>query len=123
MHIGNRENIHKNSLYTLSSPFLWWNIRLKKISKGINLDFKQIWYINNRGQLPVIITLNKTCFAQDSHTPHLISTVAPTSSSFAFASSASVLDTPSFNGLGAESTRAFASFNPREVSALATLIT
>ncbi len=48
---------------------------------------------------------------------------APTSSSLAFISSASSLATPSLSVLGAPSTKSFASFKPRPVSSLTTLIT
>ena len=43
------------------------------------------------------------------------STVAPASSNSFLSFSASSLDTPSFTGLGAESTKSLASFNPRPV--------
>jgi len=43
------------------------------------------------------------------------STVAPASSNSFFSFSASSLDTPSFTGLGAESTKSLASFNPKPV--------
>ena len=54
---------------------------------------------------------------------YFISISAPTSSSLALISSASSLLTPSLTVLGAPSTRSFASFNPRPVISLTTLIT
>ncbi len=54
---------------------------------------------------------------------YLTSTFAPTSSSFAFILSASSLLIAVFKGFGAPSTRSFASFNPKLVSSLTTLIT
>src|SRR6202008_1213039 len=54
---------------------------------------------------------------------YLISTLAPASSSFFFAASASALFTPSLTGLGAPSTRSLASFRPRLVSSRTALIT
>src|SRR5262245_11860953 len=48
---------------------------------------------------------------------YLISTVAPTSVSFFFSSSASSLVTPALTGLGAPSTRSLASLRPRFVIA------
>src|SRR5579863_7877864 len=54
---------------------------------------------------------------------YLTSTVAPAASSEALALSASALETFSSTGLGAPSTRSFASFRPRLVSARTSLIT
>src|SRR5690606_16148410 len=54
---------------------------------------------------------------------YLISTVAPASTSFARAASASSLLTPSLTGFGAASTRSLASFRPRLVSSRTTLMT
>ena len=51
------------------------------------------------------------------------STSAPASSNFDFNSSASSLATPSLTAFGAPSTNALASFNPRPVTSLTTLIT
>src|SRR5215217_8545653 len=54
---------------------------------------------------------------------YLTSTEAPASSSCALIESASSCATPSLTGLGAPSTRSFASFRPRPVIARTTLIT
>src|ERR1700752_1385738 len=54
---------------------------------------------------------------------YLISTFAPCSSSFFLIVSASALGTASFTGLGAPSTRAFASFKPRPLNSRTTLMT
>src|SRR2546426_5561839 len=54
---------------------------------------------------------------------YLISTCAPSASSFALTCSASALLTFSFTGLGAPSTRSLASFNPSPVSSRTTLMT
>ena len=54
---------------------------------------------------------------------YLIVTLAPCSSSFVLISSASSLDTASLTTLGAPSTTAFASFNPKPVISRTTLIT
>src|SRR5215510_14625945 len=54
---------------------------------------------------------------------YLSSTVAPASSSWALIESASSLARPSLTGLGAPSTRSFASLRPRPVTARTTLIT
>ena len=51
------------------------------------------------------------------------STTAPTSSSLAFNSSASALETFSFNVLGAPSTKSLASFNPNPKAFLTAVIT
>src|SRR3954468_21621183 len=54
---------------------------------------------------------------------YLTSTFAPASSNFFLIEAASSLDTPSLIGLGAPSTRSFASFRPRLVTSRTTLIT
>src|SRR5262249_33998240 len=54
---------------------------------------------------------------------YLISTTAPTSSSFCLIDAASSFDIPCFTGFGASSTRALASFRPRPVIARTSLIT
>ena len=54
---------------------------------------------------------------------YLTVTDAPTSSSLAFNSSASSLDTPSLTGAGAPSTTALASFKPKPVASRTALIT
>src|SRR5690606_8203519 len=54
---------------------------------------------------------------------YLTSTLAPASSSFFLTSSAVALSTPSLMGLGAPSTRSFASFRPRPVSSRTALMT
>src|SRR5215470_2074915 len=54
---------------------------------------------------------------------YLISTVAPASVNFFLIASASSLLTPSLIGLGAPSTRSFASFNPRLVTSRTALMT
>ena len=50
-------------------------------------------------------------------------TLAPSASSLALMSSASSLEAPSFNILGAASTKSLASFKPRPVASRTTLIT
>src|SRR5688572_11775575 len=57
------------------------------------------------------------------HLDYLISALAPASVSFFRIASASALAMPSFTGLGAPSTRSFASFNPRLVTSRTALIT
>src|SRR4026207_2140803 len=54
---------------------------------------------------------------------YLISTFAPASSDFLLIAAASSLVTPSLIGLGAPSTRSFASLRPRLVTSRTTLIT
>ena len=54
---------------------------------------------------------------------YLISTDAPSASNAALAFSASSLETPAFTVVGAPSTASFASFKPRPVNSLTTLIT
>src|SRR3972149_4040308 len=54
---------------------------------------------------------------------YLISTFAPCSSSFFLIDSASALATPSLTGLGAPSTKSFASLSPSPVSSRTTLMT
>ncbi len=54
---------------------------------------------------------------------YLISALAPASSSFFLASSASALGTASLTGFGAPSTRSLASFRPRPVSSRTALMT
>ena len=54
---------------------------------------------------------------------YFTSTEAPASSSFFFISSASSFDAPSLTGFGAASTRSLASFRPRPVIVLTSLIT
>src|SRR3954447_3713176 len=54
---------------------------------------------------------------------YLISTFAPTSANFFWIAAASSLGMPSLIGLGAPSTRSFASFRPRLVTSRTTLIT
>src|SRR6266851_3526350 len=54
---------------------------------------------------------------------YLISTTAPTSSSFCLIDAASSFDIACFTGFGASSTRAFASFSPKPVIARTSLIT
>src|SRR4029434_8711855 len=54
---------------------------------------------------------------------YLISTTAPTSSSFCLINAASSFDIACFTGFGASSTRAFASFSPKLVIARTSLIT
>src|SRR3569832_814451 len=54
---------------------------------------------------------------------YLSSAVAPASSSFFLAASASALAMPSLTGFGAPSTRSFASFRPRPVISRTALIT
>ena len=54
---------------------------------------------------------------------YLTSTVAPAASNLAFKSSASALETFSLTGFGALSTRSLASFKPKPVTSLTTLIT
>ena len=54
---------------------------------------------------------------------YLTSTVAPAASNLAFNSSASALETFSLTALGALSTRSLASFKPKPVTVLTTLIT
>ena len=51
------------------------------------------------------------------------STTAPASANLFFNSSASSLEAPSFTVFGAPSTKSLASFNPRPVASLTTLIT
>src|SRR5437867_2911002 len=57
------------------------------------------------------------------YSDYLISALAPASSSFFFAASASALLMPSLTAFGAPSTRSFASFRPRPVSSRTALIT
>src|SRR5262249_37076285 len=54
---------------------------------------------------------------------YLISTTAPTSSSFCLIDAASSFDIACFTGFGASSTRAFASFSPKPVIARTSLMT
>ena len=54
---------------------------------------------------------------------YLTSTLAPTASNFSFIWSASSLETPSFNVLGALSTTSLASFNRNPVTSLSAFIT
>ena len=54
---------------------------------------------------------------------YLTSTLAPAASNFSFIWSASSLETPSFNVLGALSTTSLASFNPNPVTSLTAFIT
>src|SRR6188768_3544103 len=53
---------------------------------------------------------------------YLTSTLAPASSNFFLMAAASSLVTPSLIGFGADSTRSFASFNPRLVTSRTALI-
>ena len=51
------------------------------------------------------------------------STFAPAASNFCFISSASFLFTPALTSFGAPSTKSFASFNPKDVTALISFMT
>src|SRR5690242_18074066 len=61
--------------------------------------------------------------APDTEVHYLISAFAPASVSFLAMASASAFDTPSFTGLGAPSTRSFASLRPRLVTSRTALMT
>src|SRR5438445_3729005 len=66
---------------------------------------------------------NRRTQGSDLRRTYLTSTVAPAASSFSLAASACSLGTRSITGLGALSTRSLASFRPRLVKALTSLMT
>lgn len=67
--------------------------------------------------------VDEPCRGRADQNLHTTSTVAPTSSNFFFASSASSLETPLFTVRGRLSTASLASFRPRPVSSRTTLMT
>src|SRR5207302_4764911 len=125
------------------------DLHLQEAVVGPLLDFDEIRNFEMTRDLRKVLAFDQTAFRHFGHgssptrivavspvvlgmaggirasigTRYLISTLAPCSSSFFLMFSASSLVTPVFTGLGAPSTRSFASFRPRLVSSRTTLMT